>query len=292
MRHIAILTMISILIGLISGCATVSNKDMFRVRTAEELIDAIGPDRTIILDPKEFVISGLSQSSRSHVIWQNVHDGDQIVVQNLRNLRICTEGDKPASILVAPRYAYALSFKNCKDVSLVNVAFGHTKEKGYCTGGVLSFTRCENVVIQNTTLHGSGHEGLTVADSTNLSFVGSTIRDCTYGIMSLSDSSNIHFQKARFIDNQTFDLISIRHCEDVIFEQCEILRNQAGWDGEETECSLFNISSSSGITVRDSLIQNNSLDYLLNREGTMSFTGSDIRQNTLRVSRYKYYKQE
>lgn len=280
--------MMCILLIAAAGCVSFSTRNATRVSTAEDLVRAIGPNRTIILDPGEYVITGLPQSSRAHVTWEEVHDGDQIVVCNVSGLRICTEGGKPASILVSPRYAYVLSFRDCKDVSLENILFGHTKEKGYCTGGVLSFARCENVVIRNSILHGSGHEGLTVADSSNVTFADSIIRDCTYGIMSLSKSSQIVFLKSQFIDNQIFDLISIRRCEDVTFRECEIRRNRAGSEGEDTDHPLFSVSSSSRVTVRDSIIRDNEVDYLLHRKGTLDFIGCDIGENMFREARYKH----
>ncbi len=269
------------------GCASSEARPVFHVHTAEEFVQAIGPKREVILDPCTYVISGLPRSRHLHVRWEDVHDGDQIIVYMADGLSLRTEGDEPAEVLVSPRYANVMTFKDCKSISIGNIVFGHTKGDGTCGGGVLSFTRCEDVSIRNVVLHGSGYEGLTVRDSTSVTFANSIIRDCTYRLLDLSDSSGIRFLKARLLNSRQYELVSIRRCDGVVFQACEIRGNRAGCEGENTDYPLFSIHGSSDIALFDSSICGNEADYLLSREGACTFVNCRFAENVIRRGRCK-----
>jgi hypothetical protein len=258
------------------------------VRTSEELMSTIGPDRTIILEPGTYTLSSLPQYYSEHVIWQEVFDGEQLVIDGIENLQIIGNSEKPVKILVTPRYAYVLSFINCKNITFKNIEFGHTNGKGYCTGGVLSFKNCSDINIENSVLHGSGHEGLTLSNVKGLKFNNSVIRDCTYSIMSLSDSSEILFTNSEFFNNEEFDMVKILHCYTVNFLNCNIHDNKAGCGKDYSHYPLFKVISSSDVMISKTKIHNNVCEYLLHREGTITLEECEIENNTFLKSQYRY----
>ena len=106
---------------LTSGKSTSANRQVINVTTAQELIDAIDSNRTIILKPGDYIISGLKQSRRDHVTWREVFDGDEIIINDISNLEIRSDGDRPARILVKPRYANVLTFQRCRKITFKNL---------------------------------------------------------------------------------------------------------------------------------------------------------------------------
>ena len=48
-------------------------------------------------------------------------------------------GKNANTLSATPRYAQVLSFDRCSNIAVENLTAGHTKEPGYCVGGVLLF---------------------------------------------------------------------------------------------------------------------------------------------------------
>ena len=121
---------------------TVAARDgVYTVTNTEELIAAIGPDREIRLAEGTYDFSSAdsyAQPTESpYCFWQETYDGFELVVQDVKNLTITGAGKNHVVLSAVPRYAQVLRLQNCENVSLTGFTAGHTKEPGYCVGGVL-----------------------------------------------------------------------------------------------------------------------------------------------------------
>ena len=85
-----------------------------------------------------------------------------LVLNDLNNLSIEAEQGAKVNLLIDPRYAYVLSFKNCNNVNISGIIAGHYPDKGDCTGGVFKFEDCKDIQINDSALFGCGTEGLTL----------------------------------------------------------------------------------------------------------------------------------
>ena len=156
----------------------------------------------------------------------NVFDGEELNISSMNNLTIIGEGEYRPKILVEPRYAYIFNFSNCVNVTLRHLEIGHTLQ-GYCMGGVLNFTCCENVKIDDCDLYGCGTEGITSFRTNNLRCARTTIRDCSYSIMTLKDSENVNFIDCIFANNKEFSLVNVNeNCINVSFSDSHFSGNQ------------------------------------------------------------------
>ena len=262
---------------------------VYNVQDAEGFIKAIGPDREIILKSGTYVISESSLISlkSDYIKWQETYDGYELLVINVKNLTISAEAGKNASILVKPSYSNVLSFSNSQNITLNNITFGHGPEKGYCTGGVLVFSDCSNVVINGCDLFGCGTEGLTITNVDIMKFNNSVIRDCSYGIMTVDSSRNLEFSNSSFRNCEEFDLINIIGGSNVTFTGCKITGNKTSTSyGEYIGCSLFNIGSGSEVTVRNSTISGNMCDLFEKNKNSVALENVTVENNTF-VKQYE-----
>ena len=198
--------------GVATPVSTGEQKEV-RVHNVDDFLKAIDSDTCIILSGKLFDLSQ-SQSYQEaakameedvaqmkpyydkdnpNYYWQNNFDGPSLVISGVSNLTIKAEGsDRTATTISAtPRYADVLSFENCSAVTLEGFTAGHTKEPGYCSGGVLNFNTCTDVLIDNCGMYGCGTVGVNASYTQNLQVVNSEIYECSYNGISLWNSENV-----------------------------------------------------------------------------------------------------
>ncbi|MEM7009997.1 MAG: hypothetical protein AAF585_00815, partial [Verrucomicrobiota bacterium] len=157
-----IISSLFILVGALLLCQCQTNQpqnNTIEVSSAQELLDAIGPDRTIKLAAGVYDLTPAAEGESEYHVARYVFDGFERSVKHVNGLRLI--GGAGVKIQVEPRYANVLTFEGCRDLTIENIFFTHTPEQGYCTGGVLNFANCSNVVINNCVLDGCGIEGIT-----------------------------------------------------------------------------------------------------------------------------------
>ena len=252
MKRLLLFSVLALCLGLTEADAA-KKQTVKRVTTAEEFIKALGNDTRIVIP--EFTVLKLTPAIENEEIraacnigefdiyydnyeeyttprlgWSDQFDGKELDIAGFSNLTIEGEGQM-AGIIIEPRYAYVLSFFNCKDITLRNLTLGHT-DTGYCQGGVVALRGCQNTVIEGCDLYGCGTEGIGADRSNGLQCKNTIIRDCSYQIMTLEHCKDFSFAECNFYNCREFSLINVRFCDNVVFEKCDIHDN----DGE-----LFNI---------------------------------------------------
>jgi len=248
------------------------------VETPEELVAAIGPERVIRLTADIYDLSKVKQRRLKHVLWSEVHDGWELVVRDVRNLRIEGAGKQMPRIIVAPAYAYVLGFRDVANVELVNIEFSHAPgAKGYCTGGVLRVVGGRDVAVRVCRLLGCGTEGLTLTKVDGFAFLGSSISDCTYGILTAGGCRNLSFKNCSFAGNKEFHGFRISDSVNVAFERCHIKNNRlTSTPGRP----LFSAASCSNVRVVGCEITGNVFGELARPEGIVRFETTAVRNNT------------
>lgn len=265
------------------GCALVDNGNIsnssevkITVETVEGFIRALGSDRTIELAPGEYNLSMAVKKPGEEAMWEEVFDGEEIHLLDIKNLNITGLGEKPVRILVEPRYANVLTFIRGSNITISNIEAGHTPEKGFCAGGVFVFDNASNIKLNDCVLFGCGMEGLTLRKTENFVFRNSVIKECTYGIMTLYGCKNIVFTGSSFLNNEQFTMINIISCARVVFDECELNGNKSG----NFESMLFSAKTCENVVVKNSRITNNTANYLMNTEGALIFQETKFEGNS------------
>ena len=172
------------------------------VTTVEEFLSAIGSNRRIVIDAPMLDLSEADTTvSGDHYLWEEVFDGVQLVIHDADNLTIAGKSGNGINVISAvPRYAQVLTLRNCTNVSVENLTAGHTKEPGYCVGGVLLFENCTNARVSKCGLYGCGTIGVQANDSRNVTIQNNDIYECSYGGISLNNVATASMDGNTFRD--------------------------------------------------------------------------------------------
>ena len=254
--------LISILLAAvaITSCALLkaapAGEKTYNVSTAQEFLDAIGSNRTIVVNADLLEITpallspknkGLEVSydqvatTSKKVFFVEQTDGPELHIANVQNLKIVA-GQDIVILQIDPRYADVISFNRCSGITLKGLTIGHSEE-GYCDQGVLGFEDCTGIVVDRCDLYGCGTEGVEINKCTDVMFKGTKIRDCSYHIMHVFNSSHVTFDSCQFFRNREFQQVNIWGCTNVLFDNCMFANNT----GE-----LFNVSCP--VTMKDCVI--------------------------------------
>ena len=209
------------------------------VSDAPDLMKYIGPGREIHLAPGVYNLTEWARqvlkdpnndTGNPYVMLDLVNDGYEVVIHDVRNLTIDTDGfltEGTVEIVVEPRYANVLTFEDCDQIVLSGLTMGHTPEQGYCTGGVLCFRDCGRAALSGMDLYGCGTYGIVAERVDSIQTVDSVIRDCSYGLLDLTQVKDIGFGDCVFRDSTGFDMICLRESA-ATFQSCSFLNNV--WD--------------------------------------------------------------
>ena len=168
------------------------------VKTVDEFLKAIGPDRTILLDGESFDLSTASNYGGvggKYYYWSESPDGPALIITDLSGLTIRgANGDPKAVTLSAvPRYANVLAFRDCENISLSDFTAGHTREPGSCSGGVLYFTNCHGIDLDRCRLYGCGILGLDCDGCSGVAVRECEIYECSQGGVHLARTDGVRF---------------------------------------------------------------------------------------------------
>ena len=168
------------------------------VKTVDEFLACLGPDRTIVLDGELFDLSTASNYGSigtEYYFWQESPDGPALVIHDAGGLSIrANNTDSAATTMAAiPRYADVISFRNCDNLFLGGFTAGHTKEPGVCSGGVLNFQNCNQVMLENMRLYGCGILGIQASNCTAISVLRTEIYECSQGAAQFFQTDGITF---------------------------------------------------------------------------------------------------
>jgi hypothetical protein len=241
--------------------------------TPQEFADSMISNSNIRLSSIDYYLHNIRNGYYENIYFEPVHDGDNIVIRNIENVRIQGSSDGLTRLLVSPQYSNTLNFENCTNLVLENLTLGHSPELGSCIGGVIRLTNCTNITIINSDIFGSGTEGLTIRHVTGLKVVKCVIRDCTYGILSIEDSSDIDLSDCVFQSNKEFYGIGICTSKDIRFSECQIINNTA------TAESLIAVTSSAKVLFSGGAISGNKAKRLSTNDDRVEIIDCNVGKN-------------
>lgn len=220
------------LCGMAAAEETAPEQTRVEVFTVDEFLDAIASNTEIVLATGEYNLTkatGYSRSNSAYYHWEGGYDGYELVITDVENLSIVGGDPNAVTISTEPRYANVLRFDNVDGVTLSNLVVGHTREQGYCTGGVLYFDSSRNVEIQNCRLYGCGTTGAQLYSCKGVHVDGSEIYECSYGCIEVTGSENVLFENSKFRDCEVvMEGFAIHSSRNVAIINSEICRNNGG----------------------------------------------------------------
>lgn len=220
------------LCGMAAAEEAAPEQTRVEVFTVDEFLDAIAPNTEIVLATGEYNLTkaaGYSRSNSAYYHWEGGYDGYELVITDVENLSIVGGDPNAVTISTEPRYANVLRFDNVDGLTLSNLVVGHTREQGYCTGGVLYFDSSRNVEIQNCRLYGCGTLGVQLYACKDVHVDASEIYECSYGCIEVTGSENVLFENSKFRDCEVvLEGFAIHSSRNVAIINSEICRNNGG----------------------------------------------------------------
>ncbi|MBO7373353.1 MAG: right-handed parallel beta-helix repeat-containing protein, partial [Oscillospiraceae bacterium] len=239
--------------------------DSIRVTNVDELLAAIAPNTIIDLAAGEYDLSTASNYGKdthsSYYSWNGVwseqgQEHAELVIQNVEGLTLRGAGLGETTIAAVPRYANVIRFVGCRNLTVTDLTAGHTKEPGYCSGGVLRLENCLDTAITSCGLYGCGTIGVDALNCSNLSVSSSRLYECSFNAVSLSQ------------------------CRNVRVEDCDIdSHGTRPGQGEATQ--LFAAYYSDGFVIHGCRIHDNAAQYLLRSDYSKNtlFLTNDVHDN-------------
>jgi hypothetical protein len=204
-------------------------RPVHKVKTAEALVAALGPDRIIELSPGDYVLSKVKPGEQAHVRWVEAYDVQtELVARKVPNLAIRCPGDVPAHIMTEHAYAFVLTFQTAPGLELTNLKIGHAPEAGYCTGGVVQVSDSNGVALDRCVLYGCGTEGVRLDEVSGFSMRRSVIENCTYGILTATNCRDLRLEACEFRNNMKYHGFVLTGTRGVAFVDCIVRDNSLG----------------------------------------------------------------
>ncbi len=210
--------------------------DGILVSNVDELLAAIDSDTVIILGEGDYNLSLASDYGEAKVegpyTWEDCYDGYQLVLNQIRNLETRGVNRESVTISAVPRYANVLNFRDCENIILSGFTGGHTVEPGFCSGGVFSFERSEQIAIDDCKMFGCGTLGVDAARSREIWIENSEIYECSYGAVNAAGCYDLRLVNCRIHDcgkqdssYNCFDLFEVYGTTGFAVVNCDVFDN-------------------------------------------------------------------
>lgn len=206
----------------------------YTVSDINELIEVLGSNRTIYLEPGEYIIKKTNE---------RIGENDSIslfyglYLKNIHNLSLIGSKEGEVHFIQADPLLPVMEIKDCTNLSLENLKAGHGDNPGDgCAGNCLAGNGCTKLRIENCHLYGSGVKGFDFIYINDLFVKNSVIYECTSGLFYLVSGSNVNIENCIFKNNKSYSGMVVGDIEGFSMKNCTITENTI-YPGQ----SLFNI---------------------------------------------------
>ncbi len=195
------------------------------VTTADEFLAAISNYTVIHVDTELMDFSTASNYGGyggDYYYWVDNFDGPGLVITGVTGLHIMGQGKDLTTLQATPRYSEVLFFDSCRDISISDLTAGHRKEApGSCSGDVLEFLYCSQVIISNCGLFGCGVNGIVAEQCSDFNTNNTEIYDCSWTGAQLYTCENFNFENCSVHDcySNTINLADSRR---ILWDETEL----------------------------------------------------------------------
>lgn len=202
------------------------------VSSLEDLINNMDPNKKVILKNGKYNFKNLDKrriddEHIKHLLGKDeIDDGFRTYTINDLN-NFCIEAEEPGKVTIVTEEAYdpVLYFTYAHNLTLRGLVIGHDVEPGYCSGSVVGVDGSSGITVENCKLYGCGTYGLEIRNTEYMDVIDSEIYECTYGLLDLYSSSQLHFNKCTFRDSREMSMINMDSVYEVSFDKCSFKDN-------------------------------------------------------------------
>jgi hypothetical protein len=262
------------------------------VSTFEEFLNAIGSDRTIILQKGTYRISQETDIKSNFFFFKEGHFGKELVIHGVANLTIQGEGDHESHLLAEPTSHYAILFQDVMGIRLVNLMAGHSEQnsdqKGQYFGSAVCFERSHLILIEDCRFQGSG-SGITLQESEDITIKNTAISGCLYFICSINSSANVLFQKCELSGNvgdAGYNMVQVNGSPGTVFKECVFSKNRSG--DPNFGDSFFSVSDTRRLTLDHCNFLDNAVNHLCSHSHDLRMKGCTSSESQWQMGTFLY----
>ena len=245
-----------------------------KVKNVDEFLAAIAPDTVIELAEGVYDLSTASNygedSGSDYYSWNTevvaeAHEVDaELIIHDVNGLTIRGAGIEDTTVTAVPRYANVIKFEGCKNITVSDLTAGHTKEPGFCSGGVIFLENCSEINVDSCGLYGCGTIGVNGFGCEKLNITNCDIYECSEGA------------------------VDVAYCTEVLVSGCDI--HDIGVKSDHAAYILFEVNSGSGFTVYNCKVHNNKAEGLLyaNEAENVSFLSNEVTKNVFSSGAFNF----
>ncbi|MBN1952788.1 MAG: right-handed parallel beta-helix repeat-containing protein [Bacteroidales bacterium] len=181
-------------------------KQIREVSTIKEFIEALDNNTAIILNPGDYYFTDSDilgdeeeQNQLDNFEELSTHYTDNYI-HELHDLAIIAKGEERPRFLQPDGYNHVMKFRDVENLFMQNLFLGH-ETAGYCMGGVLLIYNGENILLDQMVLSGSGTEGLSMIDITDLKITNSLITESSEQLATFSNVHDAVLEECNFLEN-------------------------------------------------------------------------------------------
>lgn len=230
------------------------------VSNATEFLKAIGSDRTIVLAAGEYDLSKQISLAGDHFNFRKHADGRELFIFDVDDLTIKSSNGALPHVWTQPSFGTVMNFERCKNLRILGLRVGHGPQAGYCTGGVLDFQDCANVVVNACRLYGSGNQGFLIRGCNGFLSINTWIEECSISIMDIEGSEHLFFKDCTFRNNSGLQQVRVGESAAITFKGCAFDRNRV--TRPEGEGYFFLIDSATVVELIDCSLHSNESEFL------------------------------
>lgn len=245
-----------------------------KVKNVDEFLAAIAPDTVIELAEGVYDLSTASNygedSGSDYYSWNTevvaeAHEVDaELIIHDVNGLTIRGAGIEDTTVAAVPRYANVIKFEGCKNITVSDLTAGHTKEPGFCSGGVLFLENCSEINVDTCGLYGCGTIGVYGFGCEKLNITNCDIYECSDGA------------------------VDVTYCTEVLVSGCDI--HDIGVKSNYAAYNLFEVNFGSGFTAYNCKVHNNKAEGLLyaNEAENVSFLSNEVTKNAFSSGAFNF----
>lgn len=254
-RRLALALVLAAALGALSGEALYAQANAGRsisVSTAAQLVEAIGPDRTIVLKKGVYLLSSAYGVESDYATWTEGDDGSELSIDNVQNLTI--RGASDAKIVSDSGLSSIIGFYDSKNVTLDNLSFSRSAKADEDMGAgsfyaesvtglvidrcsfeggttvAIELYDCKDVAIKRTSVTGADLGALSAVSTASLTLSGFKVKDCSgYPLFLFENSGEVLIKGSVIEGNGGGNLVEI-YSDDgsepsIAFSDCDFRNN-------------------------------------------------------------------
>jgi len=226
------------------------------VSDASQLINAIAPGKTIVLQKGDYRLSTAYGVKTKYASWNDGDDGKELTLSKLENVTI--RGADGARIVSDSGSSSILGLYDSKNVAFDNIRFVRLPKQGPTVGAgsfyaesvhgltldrcvfegptntAIELWECSDAAIKRSEISGAASGALSASYTQGLELSSSRISDCEgYPLFYFEDSDKVLFKGTKFEGNQGGNFIEIYaesgSADSIRFELCAFKGNQVDY---------------------------------------------------------------